>query len=421
MANLLGLLFDRCSSLHRNTKGSDITCVPANEPFRDQDDTSKVQANDLEVNDPSLRYLPVQIDYLRNSKGRLGYFSLPGEVRNNIMQYSLVPGQINLCGISSYTPKSPTEKAWGGILDMVIQILKDIDIPWAANLSDSLPWLLQLLPRYLCQFFPETYVEIRLGIYAAEVCAYILDYLYDWGLRRSLRQISWREFPEPIMEYLYEQVRRRRSTQASAYDSCPIPQLLATCKQAYVEGHIWFYTCNMFFLPRGPVWITQQYFGVLQEQHRSVIRTIGIRFGLEDLTAEDLDILEALPYSGPPHITGSLESWSSCLVGRAMQAWTGKLVFVRSFTTLKHVRLETAYATVDLDGSTLGQSLKGIRSNQTLGYLGTVDLGHESAREVRNLLLQAYTELRNLLSQRIRQYGWISTRTWLRRGTDGQI
>lgn len=431
MTDLLGYLVGRFFSLRGTAMETNITSVPTNEFVIDKDDTRRLRASDQEVDDPNFKHLPVQREHHQDNHGRLGYFSLPGEVRNKIMRYSLIPGQIQPRGTSSYTPKSPMEKVFRRVREPAHVIFKNGS--WSAKISKRLPELLILLGllfQYIYVFHPEFYVGTRLIHYMCDVTYYVVFYLCDWNIRRNSRQISWREFPDPMMEYLYEQLSRRPSPQAAAGDGRPIPQLLATCKQAYLEGHVWFYTRNMFFLPRGPLSITHHYFGELQEQHRSLIQAIGIRLGLQDLTAEDLDLLEShLDDNGPPlyhrypnrqGVRAQL-SWSSGLANRALYHWTRKLGFVRSFTTLKHVRVESAYATVDLDGSTLRASLKGVRSYTTLRYLGRLGSPNEISWEVQNLLEQAYTETQNLLSQRVRQYGWISTKRWLSRGADGQM
>jgi hypothetical protein len=428
MANWLGYLLSRYSSLGGTAKTTNTTCGPANEPFIDEDDTSGLRANNQEVADPSLKHLPVQIDRLRNSNGRLGYFSLPREVRNKIMRYALIPGQIHPHRTSSFTPKSPIEKASSWAPKLAHIIIKDSK--WSTKMPKRLPQilkLLELLLQYTFVFHPQYDIEARLIYCMDNYALYVLCYLADWNIRCGSRQMSWREFADPMMEYLYEQVPKRPSTEASACESRPIPQLLATCKKAYVEGHVWFYTHNMFFLPRGPTWITRRYFEELQEQHRSLIQAVGIRLGIGDLTAEDLDDVELLLDDFLPSLFrsyhsrngfGAERSCSSRLVDYVMGTFTEKIGFVRHFfpPTLKQVRLETAYATVELDGSSLQQSLEGIHD-----YLYYETVGNETVREVQNLLDQAYTELQNLLSQRIRQYGWSSTKRWLSSGADGQI
>ncbi len=61
MANWLGYLLSRYSSLGGAAKTTNTTCGPTNEPVIDKDDTSGLRANNQEVGDPSLKHLPVQI------------------------------------------------------------------------------------------------------------------------------------------------------------------------------------------------------------------------------------------------------------------------------------------------------------------------------------------------------------------------
>ncbi len=172
MANWLGYLLSRYSSLGGTAKTTNTTCGPANEPVIDKDDTSELRANNQEVGDPSLKHLPVQIDRLRNSNGRLGYFSLPGEVRNKIMRYALIPGQIHPHRIRSFTPKSSVEKAWSWAPDS----------KWSAKMPKRLPQilkLLELLLQYTFVFYPQCDIEARLLYCMDNYTNYVLIYLAD--------------------------------------------------------------------------------------------------------------------------------------------------------------------------------------------------------------------------------------------------
>jgi len=52
--------------------------------------------NDQHPKDDALNHLQIQMANLATSNGRLGYFSLPGEIRNKIMKLALTSGEIHL-------------------------------------------------------------------------------------------------------------------------------------------------------------------------------------------------------------------------------------------------------------------------------------------------------------------------------------
>ena len=74
-------------------------------------------------------------------------------------------------------------------------------------------------------------------------------------------------------------------------------QLLATCKQAYNEGHHMFYAMNTFHLPPGPVNFIDGWYPNLQPKHQKMIRTICIDLSLEDLTCGGMDAVERSAWS----------------------------------------------------------------------------------------------------------------------------
>ena len=74
-------------------------------------------------------------------------------------------------------------------------------------------------------------------------------------------------------------------------------QLLATCKQAYNEGHHMFYANNTFHLPPGPVNNIDGWYPNLQPKHQKIIRTICIDLSLADLTCGGMDAVECSAWS----------------------------------------------------------------------------------------------------------------------------
>ena len=63
---------------------------------------------------------------------------------------------------------------------------------------------------------------------------------------------------------------------------------LATCRQAYREGHILFYSLNTFYLPPGSLEHNSEYFTLLRPGNDALIRHVGTRNDFEDAVGKML-------------------------------------------------------------------------------------------------------------------------------------
>ncbi|KAG7002440.1 hypothetical protein G7Y79_00027g061320 [Physcia stellaris] len=70
-------------------------------------------------------------------------------------------------------------------------------------------------------------------------------------------------------------------------------QILATCKQLYMEGHEAYYAGNNFHLPPGPVEGFLRWYEALRPNHRDLIRSVTIDFSILDLTLSVLEQCES--------------------------------------------------------------------------------------------------------------------------------
>ena len=70
-------------------------------------------------------------------------------------------------------------------------------------------------------------------------------------------------------------------------------QMLATCKQVYMEGHEAFYAGNNFHLPPGPVEGFLKWYETLKPKHRELIRSVTIDISILDLTPSVLEQCES--------------------------------------------------------------------------------------------------------------------------------
>ena len=102
-------------------------------------------------------------------------------------------------------------------------------------------------------------------------------------------------------------------------------QLLATCKQAYNDGHYMFYAMNTFHWPPGPVSNSDGWYANLQPEHRKMIRTICIDLDLVDLMCGGMDAVELFagrrPGGRPHDYDGNAWSYEA-MYQLALRLWT---------------------------------------------------------------------------------------------------
>ncbi len=111
-------------------------------------------------------------------------------------------------------------------------------------------------------------------------------------------------------------------------------QLLATCKQACAEGHTIFYSSNTFHFPPGPLDNTHRALKTLQPQHHAMIKSVGIRMHLEDLT---LAVFEDIHFEMRGRYLSNLMArpnaaqavrWGTLATKRLMRIWVQKSAFL---------------------------------------------------------------------------------------------
>ena len=117
-------------------------------------------------------------------------------------------------------------------------------------------------------------------------------------------------------------------------------QFLATCKQAYNEGHHMFYAMNTFHLPLGPVNIIDGWYPNLQPKHQKMIRTICIDLNLADLTCGGMDAVErsARSRQGGRPDNNDGHFWSiEAMYQLELRVWT-KILILNCCTTAQNLR-----------------------------------------------------------------------------------
>lgn len=189
--------------------------------------------------------------------------------------------------------------------------------------------------------------------------------------QRAMRDL-FRNGPAcPMSEHHFQEIDPDRVPGPS---SLPGYQILGTCKQAYEEGAELFYTKNTFYLPPGPIEHSITYFNNLAPATRALIKSVGIRFGIEDLApvimpqeqfdrgcVKNCEKMRECAHerdkkwkdmweSGEPEMY--LNFWSAV---RLRIIWTQKIRWVREWDTVQTLKLEfmPIGKTFDLNGKDL--------------------------------------------------------------------
>ena len=105
-----------------------------------------------------------------------------------------------------------------------------------------------------------------------------------------------------------------------SFTSTPAVNLLATCRQAYDEGHVMFYSENVFHLPRGRCEEMKKVLAKIKPEHLAMMKHVVLRLSLLDLTPSVLlELEEARPSSFPDGLEMS---------NALLNMWLGKLCHV---------------------------------------------------------------------------------------------
>lgn len=127
--------------------------------------------------------------------------------------------------------------------------------------------------------------------------------------------------------------------------SLPGFQLLATCKQTCEEGKELYYEKNVFHLPSGPIGNTTRWLDTLQPKHRSMIKSVCIHLSLADLSPRTMDDVDresiVAPYSIPA--LRDLRAVKDIVRHLAVEIWKPKVEYLMKWRTLDRIVLETGF------------------------------------------------------------------------------
>lgn len=218
--------------------------------------------------------------------------SCPAELRNKIYEYALVPGKVHLPPVRTAMRIPVNALRWSGLVNM--------------GAPQDTP------RRFIGKHF-ESFVDTRFA-------TLVRDLIKHFGLK-------------PIV-FPFEK---------------PSLGLLGVNKTTYLESSCLYWSRNTFYLPPGPASHTEHYWSSIHPQHKALVKSIGIRMSLIDLTPEVLEHIDYYAHGAPGrNRPGSLRlqdsdwlNWSGYVARVLAFIWGNKLAWLREWHGLEEVRLGT--------------------------------------------------------------------------------
>ena len=122
-------------------------------------------------------------------------------------------------------------------------------------------------------------------------------------------------------------------------------QMLATCKQIYMEGHEVFYAGNNFHLPAGPIKGFLNWYEALRPEHRDLIRSVTIDMSILDLTPSVLEQCEATYQErfnesiAQPSFTETIFDTVEIVLNTLRELWVQKMAEVYRMQAFRFMKL----------------------------------------------------------------------------------
>ena len=111
-------------------------------------------------------------------------------------------------------------------------------------------------------------------------------------------------------------------------------QLLITCKQAYHEGHLMFYTMNTFHWPLDFFYNSFGWYLHLRPEHLKLIKTICINLSLMDL---DHESIKAIEISAKNHPGGRPNNFDGNTWGSVLRPWLRRDLLIKMRSPYFHL------------------------------------------------------------------------------------
>ena len=113
-------------------------------------------------------------------------------------------------------------------------------------------------------------------------------------------------------------------------------QLIATCRQAYDEGHALFYSSNTFHLP---AIMTFEWSDRLQHKHRRLIKRIGITIGPNELDAAMIGLIDERYRNKRPRVYRQFDVIQEVVVDTLHNTWIAKMRHMAAWSSLEEITL----------------------------------------------------------------------------------
>ena len=113
-------------------------------------------------------------------------------------------------------------------------------------------------------------------------------------------------------------------------------QLIATCRQAYDEGHALFYSLNTFHLPATE---TFEWSDRLQSKHKSLIKWIGITIGPNELDASMISRIDKAYRSLGFKKQVDFDLLQEAVIDTLEETWDSKMRHVAAWKSLEEITL----------------------------------------------------------------------------------
>ncbi|KAL9132989.1 MAG: hypothetical protein Q9175_005832 [Cornicularia normoerica] len=170
--------------------------------------------------------------------------------------------------------------------------------------------------------------------------------------------------------YCVKRTVSRRSYEGSKFTHLLQPpgfQFLATCRQACTEGHVVFYSLNVFYLPPGPLEYTLRGLKTLRPQHLAMITKIGLTMDLLDLTPAGFKEVQhemqvryghGSPVPDRPSLAQGIQ-WSRMIDWRLKSIWKAKLNFIVTHSEgLKLLKIVVPEKSRDFDANDMAEAVE---------------------------------------------------------------
>ena len=184
-------------------------------------------------------------------------------------------------------------------------------------------------------------------------------------------------------------------------------QLIATCKQAYAEGHGLFYSNNTFHLPpKMPFLWPEQ----LQAKHKAMIKRISITIGLVELTPSMLNQVESNMVR-PAQINSTW--WASGVLDVLFENWEAKLRYIAAWKSLEEITVHSFGCTDVLRHHEL------VAHMEEFPFL-LADVSFTD-RYWRTTFRRSCLYVLGNIAAQVKAVGWKKTREWLQVRKPGQM